>query len=168
MGLTDNLRAKGFKPEANVDGEFKPLKGTYACEITVLRPEVDEKNNGAKYYQVEYKPKAVLEGDPFGDKFSFRKRVYVDGDKAEDNLQAMLDDLFTCGIELDMSSDDAMEASFTLAIGKTAYIRAWGWTPDKDRTGNAIPESDRKAFQQFVVQKQAVAEKRRNSTALPF
>lgn len=168
MGIVDSLKASGWKPTANEDGEFKPLKGTYACSIMTLRPEKDEKNGNAKFYQLELKPVEVLEGDEFGEKFTFRKRVYVDGEKATKNLQDLLDDLFTAGIELDTASDEAMEASFEKAIGHTAYVRAWGWTPDKDIKGNVVPEADRKSRQMWVVQKAGVAEKKRSTNSHGF
>lgn len=157
MGLVDNLKAQGFKLEANEDGMFKPLVGTYECVIVALRPEIDTKNGNAKFYQMELKPSIVLEGDAVGDKFSFKKRYYVDGDKAEANLKKLLKDLFTCGLELDMSSDSAFEADFEKAIGVKAYVRAWAWTPEgKD------------PMQSFVIQQPKVAEKKKKSEALPF
>jgi hypothetical protein len=168
MGVIDALKAGGWKPTPNEDGDFRPLKGTYLCNIVTLRPEQDEKNGNAKFYQFELKPQEVLEGDEFGEKMTFRRRVYVDGPKAEKNLGNLLDDLFTAGIELDTASDEAMEASFERAIGQTAYVRAWGWTPDKDVQGNAIPEADRKSFQQWVIQKSNVAEKKRQAGSHAF
>jgi hypothetical protein len=168
MGVVDSLKAGGWKPTANEDGEFKPLKGTYACAIITLRPEVDEKNGNAKYYQLELKPAEVLEGDEFGEKFTFRKRVYYDGEKAAKNVGDLLDDLFTAGVELDTTSDEAMEASFEKAIGQTAYVRAWGWKPTKDMKGNDIPEADQKARQMWVIQQASVAKKKRSSTSHGF
>lgn len=166
MGVVDALRAAGYKPTANEDGQFKPLKGTYAAHYAVLRPETDDK--GAKFYQIELKPDEVIDGDEFSEKFTFRKRVYLDGPKATENVKAMLDDLFTCGVELDLSSDEAMEADFEKAIGVTAYVRAWGWTPEKDAKGNALPESERRSIQQFVIQQKSAADKKRSATSHKF
>jgi len=158
MGLLDNLKNAGFKPEANTDGEFKPLVGSYECNITVLRPEVDKKNNNAKFYQLCLKPVVALEGDAFGDKFEFKKRYYVDGDKATENLQKLINDLFTAGIELDLSSDAAFEADFPKAIGAKAFVRSWGWKPE----GKDQPT------QMFVIQKEKVAAKKKNENSLTF
>jgi|GEM_PF-5193586 len=158
MSLIENLKAAGFKPEANTDGEFKPLKGTYKCQITTLRPEIDQKNNNAKYYQLELKPIEVLEGDPFGDKFAFKKRYYVDGDKAAENLKSLLNALFTAGIELDMSSDAALETDFVKAINQVAYVRSWGW----------LPEGKESPVQMFNILKEKVAEKKRSKDSLAF
>lgn len=158
MGLIDNLVQAGFKPEASTDGEFKPLKGTYKTEVSVLRSEIDTKNNNAKFYQLNLKPSETLDGDGFTDKFEFKKRFYVDGDKAAENLKKMLNLLFTAGIELDMTSDAAMEESFINAIGKTVYIRSWGW----------LPEGKDQAQQMFSAIKEKVAGKTKKSNPVPF
>lgn len=157
MGLTDNLKASGFKLEPNTDGIFKPLVGTYKGVITVLRPDVDKNNGNAKYYQLEIKPDTVIAGDSFGDSFSFKRRYYVDGDKAQTNFEKLVKDLFTCGLELDMSSDEAFEADFTKAIGVTAFVRAWAWTPE-----------GKEPQQSFVVQQEKVAMKKKTAENLPF
>jgi len=158
MGIVDALKASGFKPEASTDGEYKPLKGTYKAQIVALRPEIDRKNNNAKYYQFNLKPIEVIEGDGFGERTEFRKRYYVDGDKAAENLKELLNALFTAGIELDTSSDEAMEADFGKAINQVAFIRTWGWTP----------EGKENAVQMFTFVKEKVAEKRRKTESLPF
>lgn len=158
MDILESLKAAGFKPESNTDGEFKALKGTYECTIQTLRPEVDTKNDNAKYYQFELKPSAVLEGDAFGDKFTFRRRIYMDGEKAAENLKKLLNDLFTCGLELNTSSIENMEADFVKAIGLKAYCRAWAWKP----------EGKDSEVQMFVIQKPGVAEKKRTKDSLTF
>lgn len=158
MSLTEKLKAAGFKPTANTDGEFQPLKGVYECNVTALRAEIDKNNNNAKYYFLELKPVAALEGDAFSDKFTFRKRYYVDGDKAAKNFEKLVNDLFTAGLEFDMSSDEAFEANFEKAIGMKIYVRSWGWTPDgKDQ-----------AVQQMSILKEKVAEKKRSANSLTF
>jgi len=156
MGVVDSLKKDGWKPELNMDGEFKPLVGTYKAEIIALRPEIDTKNGNAKYYQLEVKPLEMIYGDTFGDKFTFRKRYYIDGEKGAANLQKMLNDLFTCGIELDTQSDEHMEADFEKAIGKTAFVRSWGWKKDDGNTA-----------QMFVIQQEKVALKKKKSDT-PF
>jgi len=158
MSLVEKLKAAGFKPAANTDGEFVPLKGTYECNIVVLRPDIDKNNGNAKFYQLELKPIAAIEGDPFGEKFTFRKRYYVDGDKAEKNFEKLVNDLFTSGLEFDMTSDSAFEADFAKAIGAKMYVRSWGWTP----------EGKDSAVQQLSVIKAKVAEKKRTAGSLTF
>lgn len=157
MGIVDTLKQAGYKPTASSDGEWKPLVGRYKAECVTLRPESDDA--GAKYYQLEFKVSETLDGDHAGGgKYpEFKRRYYLDGDKGAKNLQNMLDLFFTCGVEFDMSSDAALEADFGKAIGVTAFIRAWAWEKD-----------DGKTAQSWVVQKQAVAEKKGKSAKVPF
>jgi hypothetical protein len=157
------MEQSGFKPEANADGEFKPLVGTYVCEWKVLRPEVDAKNGEAPYYQAEFKVLEVLAGDPAKDSDfnDFRKRYYVDwnstDEKQAENLKKLANDVFTgTGLELPMKQA-GFEAGFADVVGKKVYIRAWGWKRD-----------DGKTAQMFVVQKPEVAEKKRSQDSLAF
>jgi len=117
----------------------------------------DFANGNNKYYQLELKPLSVLDGDAFSDRFSFKKRYYVDGDKAEKNFEKLVNDLFTCGVELNMTSDEAFEGDFGKAIGVKAYVRAWAWTPE-----------GKEAQQSFVIQKAKVAQKKKSASSLPF
>lgn len=159
MSVFEKLKSAGFKPEANTDGEFKPLVGTYAGAISVLRADVDGKNGNAKFYQLEVKPEEVLEGDTFGEKFTFRRRYYIDdAEKGVENLKKLINDLFTCGVELDATAGEAgFEAGFEKAIGAKAYVRAWAWTPE-----------GKSPVQQFVIQKAGIAEKKRGAATVGF
>lgn len=161
MSVLKALAEIGFKPTANEDGLFKALKGTYEANIITLRKEVDEKNGNANYYLLELKPITVIEGDTFGDRFTFKRRCYIDGEKAQENLKRLLNDLFTCGVELNTTSEEAMEADFGKAIGVKAYVRAWGWTR-KDKDGNDLTS------QMFVIQQEKVALKKKKGEAVPF
>ena len=163
MGIVDSLNKDGWKPTASTDGEFKPLTGTYKTDITVLRPEIDEKNGGAKYYQLELKPSELIVGDEYGEKFSFRKRYYVDGDKAADNLKALLNVLMTAGVTLDTSSDEALEADFGKAIGKPLFVRSWGWLPDA-----TAERPDPRPVQMWLAQKEAIAIKKKSADSHAF
>lgn len=166
MSIAEKMKARGYKPEASTDGEFKPLVGTYLTELITMRKEVDEKNGNVEYYQVEYKPKEQLEGDMFGEKFTFRKRVYLpDGSgteeqnaNAEAKLEKLINDMFTIsGEDPDLSSDESLDAYLKSHVGKEAYVRSWGWKQDSG-----------KELQMFVVQKASVAEKRRSSESVPL
>ena len=160
MDITSALRDSGFKPEASTDREWKPLKGRYATNWVTLRPETDDK--GQKYYQAEWKVTETLDGaTPNPSKYpEFKRRYYmVDGERssAQDNLKALLNATFTAGVELDTSSDEALETSFANVIGVRCYIRAWGWQGDDGVTR-----------QSFVLQKEVVAQKKKKGPAVPF
>ena len=79
MGITDTLRAAGFKPEANTDGEWEVLKGQYKCEWVTLRKDKDA-TSGAEYIQAEWMAKETIDGT-FAKPSQyphFRKRYYLD------------------------------------------------------------------------------------------
>ncbi len=156
MGVTDSLREAGYVPEVNQDQAFETLIGQYQCYCSVLRPETG-KDGRPDTWAAQWLIEKVLEGthvdtDVAPDK---RRRFFKRYQKDADGLKKMLNDFFTMGVTLDQASDVALEASFTEAIGKTAFLRAWGWTPDKTVSGASIPEHERKAFQQFVIKREA-------------
>ena len=163
MNLEEMMKEAGFKPEANTDGEFKKYKGNYLCTWAVLRAEIDEKNDSAPYYQVEYKIKETLDGDPArdGQYNDFQRRFYVDWNVADEKqaakLKKLTNDIFTAtGIEMPMVKAE-FEAKFTEVVGQPAYLRAWEWKRD-----------DGKSLQMYSVQKPEVAEKKRSSESLAF
>ena len=159
MGITDVLRKQGWKPEASTDGEWNPYKGVYKVGIAALRKEKAE-DSEVEYYQLELDIVEALSGDAKREsKYpAFRRRFYLDGDKATDNVKKLLNTLFTWGITLETSSDATMEAGFADTIGHEGYLRAWGWTPEgKDQ-----------ATQSWVPLKSGVAEKKRSASSTPF
>lgn len=155
MGLMDSLKSAGFKFQANTDDEFEALVGQYRAVCTALRPEVSKDTGEKNRYYAEWTVQDTLDGT-FGNNRKFRKSYWLtnkDGSPNKDDITELLNDFYTCGVQLDTSSDEALEASFDQAIGSEAYIRGWGWTPEKDRQGNLIPEGERKTLQQFVIKK---------------
>jgi hypothetical protein len=175
MSLADKLKARGFEAEANKDGEFKPLKGTYECKWRALRWEHDE-NNSADFVQIEIDVVETIEGDTAatgGDYANFKKRVYLDlasdDDRDANKAERLANDVFTAsGVDLDFASKDAMTAQFEEVISKPVYVRAWGWTPEKAVDGTEIPKDERKARQMFSIIKEAVAEKKRSANSVAF
>ena len=158
MGLTDALRAAGFKPEASTDGEWTPYKGTYKAKCEALRLEKDDEGN--EYIQEELRIVETLAGDASrSSKFAdFRSRYYLTGEKAEANVKKLINNYFTWGVEFDTSSDDALKASLEQAIGAEGYVRAWGWKPQDSDTER----------QSYVFNKEKVALKRKDKSASPF
>lgn len=131
MGVLDNLKAGGYKPKASQDGIWEPYTGVYKVDWVTCRKEIDEKNGNVAYIQGEWNIMETLAGmEKRTSKYAdFRKRYYIEGEKAEDNMQAFLDDAFTFGIDLSNESDDSLEARFAEVVGKQGYGRAWAWTP---------------------------------------
>jgi len=152
----------------------QPYNGTYKCSIKTLRPEYDEKNQG-DFIQVEYDIEETLAGDMKRDsKYpAFRKRYYIDWENPTqdhlENAKSLSNDVFTAsGQELDFSSKEVFQAQAAGLIGQSAYLRAWGWTPEKDIKGQPIADENKKTIQQFRVTKQSVAEKKRSAQSVAF
>ena len=64
-------------------------------------------------------------------------------------------------------TDEALEAGLINAIGKEAYVRAWGWTPDTARDGTPIPEAERRTLQQFKIKQKSEGRGRKPSATVP-
>lgn len=174
MSLQEKLEAAGFKPEVSTEGEWQPYNGTYRCKISTLRAEHDEKNS-ADFVQVEFEIEEVLSGDMKRDsKYpAFRKRYYLDfenpTDKQVETAKTLANLVFTAtGAELDFGSKSSFIASADKVVGQEAYLRAWGWTPDKDIKGQPIADEDKKSIQQFSVMKKSAAEKKRTANSVAF
>lgn len=160
MGLTEGLKQEGWTPTPNQDGVFEILKGHYRTSLQVLRPEAATEKR-EKRIAMQLFVEEVLEGThvDLTVPMEKRRRFFSQYPYTAEGLKKLLNDLFTAGIVLETTSDEALEASFIQAIGKPMYVRAWGWTPAQQRDGTPIPESEREARQQFVIKTQVAAEK---------
>ena len=132
MGVLDSLKAGGYKPKASQDGIWEPYTGVYKVSWDVCRKEIDEKNGNVAFIQAEWGIKETLGGmEKRTSKYAdFRRRYYIEGENAEKNMQAFLDDAFTFGIDLSNESDATLESRFVEIIGKEGFLRSWAWTPD--------------------------------------
>jgi hypothetical protein len=153
MGIIETMSAGGYKPKLSTDGIWEPYKGTYKVKWEVCRLETDQKNGNVQYIQAEWNILETLEGDPKREsKYAdFKKRYYIEGEKAEKNWQKFKDDAFTFGV--DVSSQD----DFAKLIGIEGYMRAWSWTPE-----------GKEPTQSISIVQQKVAEKKRSKDSLAF
>jgi len=114
----------GYEPEAITDdADFKPLKGAYKCCIEGLahKEGVSERTgNEYDFYSLKLQVVEVLEGD----KGVNRKldKIY-NNDK--DGQKKLADELFSGGIALDTSSEEAFETSLQDAKDKVISVRTW-------------------------------------------
>lgn len=173
MGVMDYL--KGFTPEINTDESgFDVLEGTYLCNVNRLAPKAGKDRQGnldpkRDAYEVEYQIKEVVKGNGNPGR-KLWKTYYKDSEK---DLRNLVNDMFTAGIGLNTSGTEAdFEASFEGAIGKSVYLRGWGWTPTKRQDGTAIPADEQKARQQFVIKSEKEVKSgkgsKAKSSAVPF
>ena len=145
MSFLDQL--KGYQPIVNEDkGGFTVLKGDYVAKVTGLKPKAN-KEGVQDRYELELTIVSTLKGDEATDRKLWRS-YYKDSDNG---MKDLMNDMFTININLDPTDEQAFENSFMVAIDAPVTLRAWGWTPDKDREGNAIAPEDRVARQQFKI-----------------
>ena len=152
MGLTDALRQQGFRPSENVDEDFPPIAGEYKAVVKAIRPE---QTDGMKdRYLAQFKIVQTLSGDMADNRVLLRSyriggvkfdKSAVTEQEAVEAIKAMANDAMTCGVALDLSSDEALEDSLAGWLDKECYLRAWHFSP-KD-------EPERK-IQQFKVKRE--------------
>lgn len=143
---------KDYKPEEIKDeGDFKPLKGSYICRVSKLTHNVGTSTNDGNpydFYSLNMQITETIDGDKGNNRY-LNKRYQNTNEK----LKALMNDLFTAGISFETGSREAFDLSLVNAIDKQVRLRAWVWTPEKDRNGNIIPEEERTPLQQIKIVK---------------
>jgi hypothetical protein len=147
--ILKDLLANGYMPEINKEDDFRPINGKYICRLdTAGRVKGESKKDGSPYdfYSVSVQVVEVVEGDKATNRF-LKLRYNAD----TEGMKKLLNDLFTAGITADTSSQEAFDAALSGLKDNTLNIRAWVWSPEKDRDGNQIAEENRKEYQQLRV-----------------
>lgn len=143
---------KDFMPEEiNDETVFKPLDGAFECRIDRLaRVQGNQKTTQEPYdfYSLSAEIVTVVDGEK-----GLGRYLNKNYNNDNEGIRKLLNDMFTSGIELDKSSQEAFDLSLSNAKDKIIKIRAWIWKPEKDRSGNIIPEMARKERQQLKVVK---------------
>ena len=157
---------KDYKPEVvKDDNEFKPLKGSYNAIVKQLTHKTGTSQttgNAFDFYSLNMQIVETISGDK-GENRYIQKRYNNENDK----LKALMNDLFTAGVEFDNSSREAFDLSLTNAIDKQIKIRAWTWSPDKSMSGELLAEEDRVALQMSKIVKD-FSGKKAKASELPF
>ncbi len=157
---------KDYKPEEVKDeGDFKPIKGSYIARVAKLTHNIGvstKDNTPYDFYSLNMQITETIDGDKGNNRY-LNKRYQNTNEK----LKALMNDLFTAGISFETGSREAFDLSLVNAIDKQVRLRAWSWTPEKDRSGNIIPEEDRTPLQQIKIVKD-FKKGALKSTELPF
>ena len=157
---------KDFKPEVvKDDNEFKPLKGSYIAVVKKLTHNKGQsQTTGSNYdfYSLNVQIVETIDGEK-GENRYIQKRYQNTNEK----LKALMNDLFTAGIEFDNSSREAFDLSLTNAIDKQIKIRAWTWSPTKNMQGEELSEELRTVLQMSKIVKDFSGKKAKASN-LPF
>jgi hypothetical protein len=150
--ILKSLVDAGFTPEVVEDtSDFSPITGKYVCRIDSagrVSGKSERTGNEYDFYSVSIQVAEIIDGDKATNRF-----LKLNYNKDADGIKKLLNDLFTADIKLGVSSDKELEEALPLLKDKTMNIRAWVWTPTKDKAGNEIPEENRKAYQQLRVVK---------------
>lgn len=151
--MLDFNELKDFTPEEiNDESIFKPLKGAYECRIDRLehvQGTSEKTGDPYDFYSMSLEIISITEGDKGVGRYL--KRNY---NNDNEGIKKLLNDMFTSGIELDRSSQEALDASLSSAKDKIVKVRAWVWTPEKTRDGQPIAEEDRVGIQQIKIVKE--------------
>lgn len=170
--MEDILKAMveaGFEPEIVEDSsDFSPITGKYVCRIDSagrLQGVSKSTNKEYDFRSINIQVAEIIEGDKATNRFL--KLTY---NPDADGVKRLMNDLFTAGIKLEATSDAELDAALEGLKDKTMNIRCWVWTPVKDKSGNPIPEENRKAYQQIRVVKEFKGKKKADNikSNVPF
>jgi hypothetical protein len=143
---------KGYTPEPTQDS-FDVLKGNYVCKVNSARFEDYAGDNqdfiGVRFFRYELE---VVDGDKRG------RRLWGSYNTSNDTaLKKLYDNMFAVGMTFDSEEElqgVAEKIAGTNGNGEPKVlikVNAWGWTPETDMSGNAIPVDERKERQMHVI-----------------
>lgn len=120
---------QGFEPEVIEDVDFEPIKGAYEARVDSISRKTGTSQRGNAYdmYSFNIQITKTIEGDRGENRFLNKTYNMIQTEFAtpEENLKRLINDLFTCGITYNLSSDAEFEASLAAAKDKTVYVRTW-------------------------------------------
>lgn len=117
-----------FKPEPLQDVEFEPVKGAYVCNFDITRQKgTSLSGNEYDFYSMNLRVVETKEGNRADGRFLNRTYSMINSEfrTAEESKKRLLTDLFTAGIEYDLSSDEMFEVSLQKAKDKLINVRAF-------------------------------------------
>lgn len=162
MGIADAL--KDYVPEKSTVGEKPVLKGVYKVSLYDVAYMEDKGYGESIYVQFKIDDDGVIAGDKTYSKFPEFKEYYD-----QKKMKKLLDGLFSVGIDVDRSSDEALLAALQSLKGTTMYINAWRGKKQKkkdDGTWEADPEGGSVQKFVFMTEKNAMAKAKKSD--VPF
>ena len=170
MGIADAL--KDYVPEKSTVGEKPTLKGVYKVSLFDVA-YMEDKGYGESIY-AQFKVVETISGDQSNAKFpEFKGYFNCAPDKVNNKsngLGKLLNGLFSVGVEVDKSSDEALMNSLTALKGTTMYINAWKGKKQKkadDGTWSEDPDGGNVQKFSFMTEKLALG-KAKKTESLPF
>jgi flagellar hook protein FlgE len=171
MGITDAL--KDYVPEKSTVGEKPTLKGVYKVSLYDVAFMEDKGYGESIYAQFKVDDDGVIAGDKTYAKFpEFREYYQISAERVNNKsngLKKLLDGLFSVGVDVDRSSDEALLANLQSLKGTTMYINAWKGKKQKkkeDGTWEVDPEGGSKQKFVFMTEKNALSKAKKSE--VPF
>lgn len=162
MGVSDILKAGGFKAEKSTVGDRPILKGIY--KVVFVDGKKEEPNEYGQSYSASFKVVDKLSGTDSRSSFPEFKGFFGIDEKnalsAKRGIKKLLNGFFSVGITIDTSSDEAMFASFDNQKGSAElYVSGYKKKAMKQVDGEWVPNEDAEARQDFAFMTKANAEK---------
>lgn len=153
MGVTDNLKAAGFKAEKSTAGDKPILKGVY--KVMFVEGNKQEPNQYGESYMAKFKITERLSGSESHSQFPEFVDFYDVADKAaslKKGIAKLINGFLSVGISIDQSSDEALYSSLDNQKGSAElYVNGYKKKPMKqDDSGNWVDNPDGNDKQAFV------------------
>lgn len=157
MGITDILKAGGFKAEKSTAGDRPILKGVY--KVMFVEGKVNEPNQYGQSYTAKFKVVEKLSGtdsrSTFPEFVGFFAIDEANALSAKKGIKKLINGFFSVGITLDTSSDEALYASLDAQKGSAeVYVSGYKKRAMKNTGTKENPEwvanEDAEAKQDFA------------------
>ena len=148
MDILQGLRNAGFNPTPVEDeGGFEPVKGKYICRIDQAgRKQGTSERTGKEFdfRTIKLQVCEIVDGDKATNRF-FDRAYNID----EEGTKKLMNELFTCGITLNATTDEELDAELPTLVDKTMNIRAWA-RPKQIKVGEEWVEVEPKEMVQQI------------------
>lgn len=161
MSIAEALKASGYKPEKSTAGDKPILKGVYKAMLTDIKK--NEPNQYGQSISASFKITEKLSGMDSKSQFAeFRGFYAIDPENigsAKKGLKKLLNGLFSVGISVDTSTDEALMESLQSQVGVAeVYITAYKKKAMKQVNGEWVANEDADPKQEFTFMTQKNAE----------
>jgi hypothetical protein len=153
MGVTDILKAAGFKAEKSTVGDKPILKGVY--KVMFVDGKREEENEYGQSYSAQFKVIETLAGTDSRSSFpEFRGFFAIDEKNAmsaKRGIKKLLNGFCSVGISIDTSSDEAMYESLNSQKGSAElYVTGYKKKAMKRVDGEWVANEEAEAKQDFA------------------
>jgi hypothetical protein len=127
MDITEALKEAGFKKEVSTTGDAPIFEGVYKATFTDFAP-MEDRGYGASIY-AQFKINEVMMGTESRSQYPEFKGYFATSPEKvgskRNGLAKLLNGLFSVGVDVDVTSDEAMTKSLEEAKGTDVFIKAF-------------------------------------------